>query len=155
MTDGDRSSSKLEDDLLREVRTEIDRSAHDLRRLTERVNEQNVAVERLEVLVSEILKLLPTTAVVVDANGLIAAISRGASEHDLGLSKDTVGQPATSALPAQLGNAIIAVARAREQPPEAVRSRTATSEGATHWVDVEGAQALALPGRWALAVLNV
>lgn len=156
MTSNDGSSSRLDEDLLRQVRAEIDRSAEDLHRLTERVNDQNLTMERLEMLVTELLDLLPAPAVVVDADGLIAAVSQGTGEHDPELWKTKVGRPATSGLPARLGNDIIAVGRAREQPPEAVTTtRAGKADVATHWVDVDGARALALPGGWVLAVLSV
>jgi len=88
--------------LLDAARQEMDRASDDLERLARLLEERTDRVEWLEALVDELLELVGVPALVVDADGRIAGLSRGA-EVDLPGARGALGKPATSVLPDPLG----------------------------------------------------
>ena len=96
-------------DLLAEARLEMDRAAGDLERVVALLGERTERVEWLEALVDELLGMLGVPAVVLDADGRVAAMSRGA-EDELPDGRGALGKPAKSALPDALGEDVRRVA---------------------------------------------
>lgn len=138
--------------LLEEIRSELERSTDDISRLTDRIQEQAAVVERLETVVTEVLHLLPGAAVVVDAEGHIAAVSQGAHDDFPSISTRAVGEEATKVLPGHLGRDIMGVVRSQRSKPSDDSWREAdTSKG---WITINGAKVIALPQGWAFAILQ-
>jgi hypothetical protein len=96
-------------DLLAEARLEMDQAAGDLERVVALLGERTERVEWLEALVDELLGMLGVPAVVLDADGRVTAMSRGA-EDGLPDGRDALGKPAKSALPDALGEDVRRVA---------------------------------------------
>lgn len=96
-------------DLLAEARLEMERAAGDLERVVALLGERTERVEWLEALVDELLGMLGVPAVVLDADGRVAAMSRGA-EDELPGGRGVLGKPAKSALPDALGEDVRRVA---------------------------------------------
>ncbi|HEY8545542.1 MAG TPA: hypothetical protein VIL36_10860 [Acidimicrobiales bacterium] len=96
-------------DLLAEVRVEMERAAGDLERVVALLTERTERVEWLEALVDELLGLLGVPAVVLDADGRVTAMSRGA-EDELPGGRAVLGKPAKSVLPDALGEDVRRVA---------------------------------------------
>lgn len=142
----------VDSDLLREIRSELDCSTDDISRLTDRIQEQAAVVERLETVITEMLHLLPRPAIVVDAEGHIAAVSQGAQDDYPEISPRAVGEPATAVLPNHLGRDIIGAARSQRSRSDATHAHEAGS--ASSWIAVNGAKVIALPQGWAFAVLQ-
>jgi PAS domain-containing protein len=85
-------------DRLDDARRELEGAAVDLERVTELLHERSEAVDALEVLVDHLLELVDVPLVVVDADGRIAAVSRGAAAT-VGALADALGKPARAVLP--------------------------------------------------------
>lgn len=81
-----------------QARRELEGAASDLERLTELLGERTDALDTLEALVDHLLGLVDVPLVVVDADGRIAAVSRGAADSVDALA-DALGKPAKSVLP--------------------------------------------------------
>jgi len=105
----DMTDDRGDADLLAEARQEMDQAAGDLERVLALLGERTEQVEWLEALVDELLGLLGVPAVVLDADGRVAAMSRGA-EDELPSGRDVLGKPAKSALPDALGEDVRRVA---------------------------------------------
>lgn len=88
--------------LLDTARQEMERAAGDLERVVEMLGERTERVEWLEALVDELLGLLGVPAVVLDADGRVTAMSRGA-EDELPGGRAALGKPAMSAVLDALG----------------------------------------------------
>jgi PAS domain-containing protein len=84
--------------VIEQARAEVERASRELERLTEQLNDRTELVERLEVLTDALLDLLPTPAVVVDAEGTLVAVSRGAAAEYPYLA-DALGRSAATVLP--------------------------------------------------------
>jgi len=82
-----------------EARRELEGAASDLEQLTQLLHERTDALDTLEALVDHLLGLVDVPLVVVDADGRIAAVSRGAADS-VGDLADALGKQATSVLPA-------------------------------------------------------
>ena len=96
-------------DLLDTARLEMERAAVDLERVVQLLGERTERVEWLEALVDELLDLVGVPAVVLDADGRVTAVSRGA-EAELPGASGALGKPARSALPDALGDDVQRVA---------------------------------------------
>lgn len=81
-----------------QARAELERAAHELEQLTDQLHERIEDVARLEVLADALLGLVATPAVVVDAEGTVTAVSRGAVTRLPDLA-DAVGRAAKAAVP--------------------------------------------------------
>lgn len=102
-----------ETDFVAAARLELERAATDLERLTGELYERSLLATRLEILADALLDLLPVPAIVVDPDGRIAAVSRGAVATVPALS-DGLGRPASKLLPKRLADDVAsAVSRAR------------------------------------------
>lgn len=95
--------------LLDEVRLEMDRASEDLERVVRLLDERTERLEWLEALVDELLGLVEVAALVIDADGCITAVSRGA-EDALPGARDALGKPWKSLLPSPLGDDVTKVA---------------------------------------------
>ena len=95
--------------LLDEAREEMDRAADDLERVVALLGERTERVEWLEALVDELLGLLTVSAVVLDADGRVTALSR-AAEAEVTDAKGALGKAAKSVLPEALGDDVRRVA---------------------------------------------
>jgi hypothetical protein len=139
-------------EFLEEIRTELESSADDIDRLTDRITEQAAVVERLETLVNQVFQVLPCAAVVVDPDGSIAAVSE--EEGHPAVSQSLVGKRATSVLPRELSSAILAVAQAPEDSPGQRAARAEATPTTGRWVSVDNARVAPLPGGWVFAILD-
>lgn len=145
----------VDEELLGEVQSELERSAEDLARLTERVQEQTAVVERLEFLVTEVLNLVPAPAVVVDPDCRIAAVSQGARDTLRRVSTGTPGEQAASALPADVVEIVREVARSTPPAfPDANTPPAAHAREPSRWISAPGARIMALTEGWTLVVLE-
>jgi hypothetical protein len=106
---GDDMDDRSEAGLLDAAREEMERAAGELERIVRLLDERTERVEWLEALVDELLDLVGVPALVVDAEGRIAGLSR-AAEDGLPGAKDALGKPATSVLPDPLGDGATTVA---------------------------------------------
>lgn len=95
--------------LLDEARQELDRAAGDLERVLGLLGERTERVEWLEALVDELLGLVSVSAVVLDAEGRVTALSRGA-EAEVADPRGALGKSAKSVLPGALGDDVHRVA---------------------------------------------
>jgi PAS domain-containing protein len=106
---GDDTSDDVSDTgLLDEARLEMDRASDDLERVVRLLDERTARVEWLEALVDELLGLVGVPVLVLDADGCITAVSRGA-EDDLPGARDALGKPGRSVLPEPLGDDVTKV----------------------------------------------
>jgi nitrogen fixation/metabolism regulation signal transduction histidine kinase len=135
------------DALLEEVRAELDAAAQDLERLNEQLRDRVVEVQRLEILVDHLLDRLTVPALVVDPDGRLAAVSRGAVDGYAQLSRDAVGRPVSTVLPEDLAEQIRKIIEARSgtapQPLTVGSDPSDVPQDATF--QLAGATAVALP----------
>jgi nitrogen fixation/metabolism regulation signal transduction histidine kinase len=120
----------VDDDTLDEMRSELDRAAGDLERVTEQLRERSDQVERLEALLDEMLGLLEVPVVVVGPDRRVAAISRGAAD----LLPDTsrvLGKAASAVLPRPLLDRVVAFADGTSPVPADDRDLVALPGGST------------------------
>jgi hypothetical protein len=85
-------------DGVEEARRELEGAAADLESVTQLLHERTDALDTLEALVDHLLGLVDVPLVVVDADGRIAAVSRGAADSMDALT-DALGKSAASVLP--------------------------------------------------------
>lgn len=90
------------------ARAELDRAAGDLESLTERLGECTDRVDLLEALVDELLGLLSVPALVLDHEGRVVGMSRGA-EKQLADPEAALGRPAAAVVPRPLADALTLV----------------------------------------------
>jgi hypothetical protein len=95
--------------ILEEARTELEQAAEDLERLTRELQERTRWVARLEALVDVLLDVTTASVVLVDPDGTVAAVSRGAVAQ-LPLLADGLGQQAARLLPKPVAAAVVALA---------------------------------------------
>lgn len=94
--------------LLKAARQEMDRASEDLERVVRLLDERTEQVDLLEALVDELLGLVDVSALVLDGDGRITAVSRGA-EKDLPGVAGALGKPARSVLGMPLGDDVTRV----------------------------------------------
>jgi PAS domain-containing protein len=94
--------------MLDAAREEMERAAEDLEGLTARLSECTERVDWLESLVDELLGLLAVPALVLDSEGRILAMSRGA-EHLIDDPEAALGRPAATVLPRPLADTLTLV----------------------------------------------
>jgi nitrogen fixation/metabolism regulation signal transduction histidine kinase len=133
----------VDDDTIDEMRTELERAAEDLERVTAQLRERSDEVERLEALLDTMLGLLDVPVVVVGPDRRVAALSRGAAEV-LPENSKALGKAASSVLPRRLADRVVAFA-------DGQAAGQADGEGATE-DDSDGL--VALPGGATLVVLG-
>lgn len=90
------------------ARAELDRAAEDLETLTERLRESTDRVDLLEALVDELLGLLSAPALVLDNEGRVVGMSRGA-EKQMADPDSALGRLATAVVPSPLADALTLV----------------------------------------------
>jgi hypothetical protein len=103
------------DHTLEEVRQELVDAADDLERMTAELRSRTRLVERLEALADTLLDLVALPVVVVDTEGLIAAVSRGGASELPGLA-DSLGKPVSAVLPEPLAGEVVAFVMAGSTP---------------------------------------
>jgi nitrogen fixation/metabolism regulation signal transduction histidine kinase len=96
--------------LLDEMRRELEHAADDLERVTRQLHQRTDMVDRFEVLVDELLALLPVPVVLIDEDARVTAISRGAAQM-LGDPAAAVGKQASSVLPPAVARRVTAYVR--------------------------------------------
>jgi PAS domain-containing protein len=94
--------------MLDAARQEMERAAVDLEGVTARLRECTERVDWLEALVDELLGLLAVPALVLDRDGCILAMSRGA-ERQLDDPDAALGRSAASVLPRPLADTLTLV----------------------------------------------
>ncbi|MGH9211574.1 MAG: hypothetical protein ACRD2C_12955 [Acidimicrobiales bacterium] len=91
------------------ARLELANAVADLEHLTSELRQRTQLVERLEVLTDALLDLVAIPAVVVDAQGRIVAVSRGAASTQADLA-NALGKPVSSVVGQPLVDEIAAFA---------------------------------------------
>lgn len=94
--------------MLDAARDEMERAAEDLEGLTTRLRECTARLDWLESLVDELLGLLAVPALVLDSEGRILAMSRGA-EHLIDDPDAALGRPAATVLPRPVADTLTLV----------------------------------------------
>jgi hypothetical protein len=116
--------------LLDEARLELSEAAEDLERLNQRLRDHTLEIQRLEVLVDQLLAVLEVPAIVVDADGRITALSRGAADSRADLS-DALGKPASSVMPQGIADEALRIVASGSRP---ANDTSEPPEGVTHHV---------------------
>lgn len=153
--DTKRADSHQHDALLADVRVELDAAAEDVEHLNQQLRDRTRDVQRLEILVDKLLELVEAPTIVVDPNGRVAAVSRGAADHDAHLSREAVGKSASAVVPQGLADGIMRIVETEPATTTASSTRSdpaSPPEEETH--RLPGATAIALPDRSILVLLD-
>ena len=153
--DTKRADSDQHDALLEDARVELDAAAEDVENLNKQLRDRTRDVQRLEVLVDRLLELVEVPTIVVEPNGHVVAMSRGAAERHPHLSREAVGRSVSAVLPEDIADDILRLVEVESARNTASSTRSDPSgppddEGHR----LSGATAFALPDGAVLVQLD-